>query len=124
MESQGVSLGEFLIFPVSQELQPKAKEKDAFVASRTITQTKVLLDIYKKYRKKVGSLEIENFKKLWELIAKEINDMLKTSNSPNHVENRWRVVERAYKRFVDNKNKTGRISKIFEFQEQMDDMKG
>ncbi|KAL1498421.1 hypothetical protein ABEB36_009227 [Hypothenemus hampei] len=36
--------------------------------------------------------------------------------------NRWRVVERGYKKFIDNKNKTGRGKKFFEYEQEMDEM--
>lgn len=134
-------LGEFLVFPGTQELcNPpinkglnnnstskqlhliRAEEKSEFVASWTSNQTKVMLDVYKKYRSKVGTFEIKNFKKLWEVMAAKINDILKSNYSSSHVENRWRVVERSYKRFVDNQTKTGRGKKYFEYQEEMDDI--
>ncbi|KAJ8933953.1 hypothetical protein NQ314_013668 [Rhamnusium bicolor] len=38
--------------------------------SWTSNQTKVLIDLYKKYRTKVGTLQIRNLKKLWEPIVK------------------------------------------------------
>lgn len=71
-------------------------------------------------KKKVGALEIRNFKKLWETIAQELNKLLKTNYSASQCENKWRVLERGYKKFVDNKNKTGRGRKFFEYAEEMD----
>ncbi|KAL1487751.1 hypothetical protein ABEB36_015586 [Hypothenemus hampei] len=124
---QESSLEEFLIFCKPPQLyntsinkenvestlkQPNviSQEKDCAV-NWTSNHTKVLLDVYKKYRPK-----------LWEVMAIEINDILKTNYNSGHVENRWRVVERSYKKFVDNQNKTGRGRKYFEYQEEMDNI--
>ena len=38
--------------------------------------------------------------------------------------NRWRVVERNYKKFVDNNNQTGRGRKFFEYTEEMEKICG
>jgi hypothetical protein len=35
--------------------------------------TRVLIDLYQKHKSKVGTLQLRNIKKLFELIAKEIN---------------------------------------------------
>ncbi|KAJ8968847.1 hypothetical protein NQ314_002062 [Rhamnusium bicolor] len=88
--------------------------------SWTSNQTKVLIDLYKKYRTKVGTLQIRNLKKLWEVIAVEINNIMKINVSATHCENKWRVLDRGYKKYVDNQNKTGRGKKYFEFIEEMD----
>lgn len=76
--------------------------------------------MYQKYRTKVGTAQIKNLKKLWEILAQELNKLLKTNLSPSNVENRWRVLERAYKRHIDNQNKTGQGKKYFEYMEEMD----
>ncbi|KAJ8934442.1 hypothetical protein NQ318_003837 [Aromia moschata] len=68
---------------------------------------------------KVGTAQIKSLKKLWELLAKELNSLLKTNLTASHIENRWRVLERAYKRHVDNQNKTGQGRKYFEYIEEM-----
>lgn len=72
----------------------------------TIMDTKTLIDLYSKYHKKVGTFQIRNQKQLWEIIAKELKQ-LGLRVTPNNCLNRWRVVERNYKKFVDDQNKTG-----------------
>ncbi|KAK5642889.1 hypothetical protein RI129_003155 [Pyrocoelia pectoralis] len=86
--------------------------------------TLTLLDLFKKYRNKVGSMQLRNLKKLWEVIAAELNKMHSTEFSPANCENRWRVLERNYKKIVDNNNKTGRGRQCFEFQKEMDEIFG
>nr|XP_023024480.1 uncharacterized protein LOC111512571 [Leptinotarsa decemlineata] len=130
----GGSLKKFLISPAPAVVnteqstlhpyQPRLQEKreHEFVANWTSDQTKVMLDLYKKYRPKVGSFQIKNLKRLWEVLAAEMNEILESNYSSSHVENRWRVVERSYKKFVDNQTKTGRGKKYFEYQEEMDNI--
>ncbi|CAH1099682.1 unnamed protein product [Psylliodes chrysocephalus] len=89
----------------------------------TKSNTLVLLDVYQKYRTKVGTLEIRNFKRMWEIISSE----LKTRGVmvlENNCENRWRVLERNYKKYVDNKKKTGRGRSFFEYADEMEQILG
>lgn len=51
-----------------------------------------------------------------------MNKLLHTHLTPGHCENHWRVLERAYKKHIDNQNKTGRGKKYFEFVEEMDEI--
>jgi hypothetical protein len=76
--------------------------------------TRVLIDLYEKHKSKVGTLQLRN------IIAKEINITCKSNVTASHCENRWRVLERGYKKYVDNKTKTGRGRKYFECAEEMD----
>jgi hypothetical protein len=82
--------------------------------------TRVLIDLYQKHKSKVGTLQLRNIKKLFELIAKEINIMCKSNVTASHSHARWRVLERGYKKYVDNKTKTGIGRKYFEYAEEMD----
>ncbi|KAK9712125.1 hypothetical protein QE152_g25080 [Popillia japonica] len=59
---------------------------------------------------------------MWELIATEINEIPNTKFSAANVENRWRVIERNYKKTVDNNNKSGRGRKNFEYMQEMDEI--
>jgi hypothetical protein len=68
----------------------------------------------------VETLQLRNIKKLFELIAKEINIMCKSNVTASHSHARWRVLERGYKKYVDNKTKTGIGRKYFEYAEEMD----
>lgn len=118
-------LSEFLVFvPPAKATEASTNQELSDTSPAPITwstnQTKVLLDLYQKYRVRVGTAQIKNFKKLWEILAKELNGLLRTNVTAGHVENRWRVLERAYKRYVDNQNKTGQGKKYFEYLEEMD----
>lgn len=44
--------------------------------------------------------------------------------SPANCENRWRVLERNFKKYIDNNNKTGRGRKDFVFADEMNDILG
>lgn len=69
-------------------------------------------------------MKIKNYKQLWTIIAKEMSQELGFLYTPNVVENKWRVLERTYKKFLENKNATGRGRKDFKFFEQMDRILG
>ncbi|KAL1488143.1 hypothetical protein ABEB36_015101 [Hypothenemus hampei] len=83
-----------------------------------------LLDNFKKHRSKVGSLEIRNLKKLFEIISLELHKIHNIDVSPSNVENRWRVLERNYKKFVDNNKKTGRGRVTFDYAKEMEEILG
>ncbi|KAJ8940275.1 hypothetical protein NQ314_010770 [Rhamnusium bicolor] len=84
--------------------------------------TLILIDLYKRYRNKVGTFEIRNLKKQWEVIASEVNSILNNNFTPAQVENQWRVLERYYKKVIDNNNKTGRSQKLFTYEKEMDEI--
>ncbi|KAJ8911900.1 hypothetical protein NQ315_012314 [Exocentrus adspersus] len=93
-------------------------------ASWTHNATLVLLDLYQKYRNKVGTLAIPNLKKMWQIIANGIAQLLNMTFTPAQVKNRWRVVERNYKKYIDNNNKTGRGRKHFDYAKEMEQILG
>ncbi|XP_068083684.1 uncharacterized protein [Anabrus simplex] len=86
----------------------------------SVQVSKMLIDLYEKYRPKVGSFKIRNVKQMWVVIAEVLSEDLQMNISPNHCENRWRVLERNHKKYVDNKNATGRGRKYFDYAEEMD----
>lgn len=73
----------------------------------TQNETKILIDLYGKYKNKVGTFQIKNIKMLWEKIANELAK-LNINVTPNNCLNRWKVLERNFKKFVDNQTKTGK----------------
>ncbi|KAF5279127.1 hypothetical protein FQA39_LY05805 [Lamprigera yunnana] len=85
---------------------------------------KSLIDLFNKYRSKVGCMKMKNFKAMWDVIGKELSNLLNTEISPKNCENRWKVLDRNYKKWIDNKNSTGRGRKLFEFSKEMDDIYG
>lgn len=90
----------------------------------TSNNTKMLLDLYNSKRKDVGTLKLKTVKHMWQQIAKEINALLQINVTWNQCENRWRVIERGYKKFIDNKNATGRGRKFFEYENEMEEILG
>ncbi|XP_050505708.1 uncharacterized protein LOC126883981 [Diabrotica virgifera virgifera] len=118
-------LGQYLVFNRAIEVQTPQQpltEGQQQSVNWTTNHSKILLDIYNQYRGKVGTFQIKTFKKLWEIMAQEINAVAGTNFSAGHCENRWRVLERAYKKFIDNKNKTGRGKKYFEYEAEMNEI--
>nr|CAI5840288.1 unnamed protein product [Callosobruchus analis] len=47
-------------------------------------------------------------KNLFEHMALKITRINKSNVTPGNCENRWKVLERAYKKYIDYSNKTGR----------------
>lgn len=74
--------------------------------------TLLLLQLYKKYRKQVGTIQIKSLKKMFEEIGKEMEEITGMLIIGSNCENRWKVLERNYKKFIDNSNKTGRSRKV------------
>ncbi|KAL1489252.1 hypothetical protein ABEB36_014185 [Hypothenemus hampei] len=92
--------------------------------SWTTNGTKILIDLYQKYVKEVGKLKMKNLKSMWSQIAIEISTLLGTNITAKHCENRWKVLDRNYKKWLDNQSATGRGRKIFEFADEMNNVYG
>ncbi|KAL1489285.1 hypothetical protein ABEB36_014212 [Hypothenemus hampei] len=90
--------------------------------SWTSNQTKLLLDLYKKYIKQLGTLKMKSLKTMWAQIAVEISTILDITITAKNCENRFKVLDRNYKKFVDNQSGTGRGRKVFEFANEMIDL--
>lgn len=88
----------------------------------TRAHTLILVDCYRMFRTKVGGMEMKSLKKMWEVIAAHIQAKYHLKYSPQHCENRWRVLERNYKKYIENNSKTGRGRKYFEFANEMDEI--
>ncbi|KAL1487981.1 hypothetical protein ABEB36_015361 [Hypothenemus hampei] len=84
----------------------------------TVNNTK--LDLYKKYKRQVGTMQVKSIRHMWLLIAEELSSLSNISLSQNQCENRWRVLERNYKRYIENQNSTGREKKYFEYAAEME----
>ncbi|KAJ8966427.1 hypothetical protein NQ314_003525 [Rhamnusium bicolor] len=103
-------VAEFLVLPTNSEESHKWTHQN----------TLIFLELYKKYREQVGRLRIKNLKKIFEEIAKEMQHTTKTRISGTNCENRWKVLERNYKKYIDNNSKlTGRGRNIFEYTDIM-----
>ncbi|KAF5274609.1 hypothetical protein FQA39_LY07221 [Lamprigera yunnana] len=106
------------------ELDQSLSQTESTVFFWLANATKSLIDLYNKYRSKVGCMKTKNFKATWDVIGKELSNLLNTEISPKNCENRWKVLDRNYKKWIDNKNSTGRGRKLFEFSKEMDDIYG
>lgn len=69
--------------------------------------TRLLIDLYGKFKNKVGTFDVKNTKMMWSKIAEALLK-LNIHVTPNNCINRWRVLERNYKKYVDNQSKTGK----------------
>jgi len=47
-----------------------------------------LLDLYGKYKEKVGTMKIRSLKQMWAIILEEMSQALKIKINPNNCENR------------------------------------
>lgn len=56
---------------------------------------------------------------MWQKIADKLQNLLKIKVSPSQCENRWRVLERGYKKYVDDQSSTGRGKNFYEYEEEM-----
>lgn len=74
----------------------------------SVNNSKMLLDLYTKYKDHVGTLKMKNFKCFWEQIASDLR-ACNINVTANNCINRWRVLERNYKKFCDNQSKTGKF---------------
>lgn len=103
-------------------LKAICNQEETFLNNRQ--RTLALIDLYKKYKPKVGSYDIRSMKKFWEIVATDISNQFKITISASKCENRWKTLERNYKKVIDNNNKTGRDRKFFEFENEFDTIYG
>lgn len=64
-------------------------------------------------------MELKTVKAMWLVNAKELQVALKKPVPASCCENRYKVLDRNYKKFVENKTSTGRGRKYFEFADEM-----
>ncbi|KAJ8916399.1 hypothetical protein NQ315_014609 [Exocentrus adspersus] len=81
-----------------------------------------LIALYKKYKPRLGTTEVRSMKKMFQHIARDMSNIYKVTISADKVENKWKVLERTYKKVNDNNNKTGRGRKIFDFEDDFDEI--
>nr|CAI5846312.1 unnamed protein product [Callosobruchus analis] len=84
-------------------------------------ETKLLIDFYKSNINKLGTFKVKNQRALFELISNEFKK-INIVVAPTNYLNRWKVLERNYKKFVDHQNQTGRGRKHFEYEVEMDEV--
>ncbi|KAJ8929187.1 hypothetical protein NQ314_018136 [Rhamnusium bicolor] len=118
---------EFMILPEDQPSTSlphvyENQEVDSYKWNHA--NTLAFLDLYKTYRKQVGSLKIKNLKRMYEIIAEELQVTTKQKITVANCENRWKHLERSYKKYVDNNKKTGRGRRDFEYANELNDILG
>ncbi|CAG9840713.1 unnamed protein product [Diabrotica balteata] len=112
-----MDLNEYLIINV------EAPEPECFKWNHT--NTLHLINLYKKYRKLVGTSQVKSFKKLFEVIVSELRKVTEINIiTAAHCENKWRVLERSYKKYVDHNNQTGRGRRDFEYANALEEILG
>nr|CAI5827135.1 unnamed protein product [Callosobruchus analis] len=85
---------------MQESLVPKTERKWSHY------ETKLLIDFYKLHVNKLGTFGVKNQKALFELISNECQK-INIIVAPSNCLNRWKVLERNYKQFVDDPNQTG-----------------
>ncbi|CAG9857380.1 unnamed protein product [Phyllotreta striolata] len=86
--------------------------------------TLLLIELFGKYRQSVGSFQMKSLKHMFLKIAEEMRKTTGSNVAAGNCENRWKVLERNYKKFLDNSNQTGRGRKTFEYASHMNDILG
>lgn len=102
-------------------LNSEDKDVDNFFSREKIL---VLLELYKVYKPKVGRGEIKTIKKMWEKISIDLSDRCRITIHPSKCENKFNVLERSYKKVVDNNNRTGRGRKDFPYENEFNEIFG
>ncbi|XP_031329316.1 uncharacterized protein LOC116160285 [Photinus pyralis] len=78
------------------------------IQSWTEAPTKLLIELYNNYSPKVGKVvKLKNKKKMWEAIKDDMEKQNYTFTAAQ-IENRWKTLERSFKKKTENNNKTGR----------------
>ncbi|KAJ8913773.1 hypothetical protein NQ315_002679 [Exocentrus adspersus] len=126
-------LSEFLVFPTEGASTPSTSNTSRASTSNnsrtvdfkwSVMETKLLIDLYEQYKKKVGTLEIKTIKQMWQRISEKLSEILNTIVTPANCENRWRVLDRNYKKYVDDQKSTGQSRKYFEYAQEMERLFG
>lgn len=65
---------------------------------------------------------MKNRKQMWEQIAKILREKHFGNFTGVQCENRWKVMDRNYKKTKDNNKKTGRAPKFFEYETYLDEI--
>lgn len=112
-------MAEFIILPTGETV-PQPREDIKW----TENYTKLLISLYGKYKAKVGTMKIKTIKQMWKVIAEELQESLNITVTPSSFENRWKVVDRNYKKYIDNNTSTGRGRKFFEYANEMQELLG
>lgn len=87
--------------------QPNVARHNLEIFSWNDANMKLFLSLYKEMKGLVGSRKLKNFKEMW----KHISNEMKNSGydvTAIQVENKWKTLERQYKKVICNNNQTGR----------------
>ncbi|XP_025152482.1 uncharacterized protein LOC105184610 isoform X2 [Harpegnathos saltator] len=85
--------------------------------------TKFFLDLYKQKKDDVNTRKIKTYKLMWKYIAQEMRQE-GYSVSALQVENKFKIMERAYKNVISNNKKTGRARKTCSFETELTELLG
>lgn len=90
----------------------------ATIVNWTTPATMRLIHYYKKFRPHVGTLQVKNLRRLFEIICQKVNKDMKSNYTTSNCENRWRVLQRKYKKYALSGSKNKR-ARHFEFAKEM-----
>ncbi|KAF6215837.1 hypothetical protein GE061_000172 [Apolygus lucorum] len=80
-----------------------------------------LINEHKENFSRVGK-SLKSLKVMFTLIASKLNKTFKTNLSGDQVNNKWKSLERSYKKKKDNDRSTGRGAKYFEYEAELDEV--
>lgn len=79
-------------------------------------KTLFLIDAYKYLRNNLGK-KMPTKRQMWESLAEKINDVFPGTVTASQVENKWRALEKRYKKLVSSSNMTGKGLQKWAFEE-------
>lgn len=86
----------------------------------TNEETKLLLDRYENYLKKLGPLKKFKTKKaMWAQIASDLKETLKVEKTIQQVENRYKTIIKRKKQVIQNNGKSGSSRQNIEFEHEL-----
>ncbi|KAF5272268.1 hypothetical protein FQR65_LT17470 [Abscondita terminalis] len=82
---------------------------------------KLLIGLYKNKKRLVENRKIKTLKQMWNIIGAEISSR-GYLYTPQQCENKWKSLERCFKKTIENKKKTGRGRKNCPYERELGDI--
>lgn len=88
----------------------------------TRDKTMLFLNEYRTHYKQVGMGKIKTRKALFQLISRTFKEKYKLNVSPTHCENRMKVLDRSYTKFLKDRNDSSKKKRYFEYLKEMEEI--
>ncbi|XP_077496097.1 uncharacterized protein LOC144106992 [Amblyomma americanum] len=79
-------------------------------------KTLLLIQLYKEFKESPGR-RLKTKKQMWEMLAAKITEVFGGNLTPSQIENKWRTLERGYKRVREHNSRSGNDRRSCEFEE-------